>query len=306
MGARLVSGSVTDENGRPLPRARVQLQSVDGGFAQTTYTDSSGHFSFGDVREGSYVFAIKAPGYQAGTWPVDVGYTSQIGLSYSLIPKVSGADSAGASRNESNTVSVGQLLIPQKAREEFRKATESEARGKTDEAIRHWNKSIKIYPKYAESFLRLSRIYADRGDFARATANAQRAVAIDGKNAEAYTSLGYAYLKARNLPQAETAFQKAVQLSASDWFSQFWLGQLLLERKDAQGAYPHLLRASKLNPRMPNVFVLLYNDLLLLGRRQDALAELDDFLTRFPNSPLAEEARERREVLAKSLAAGDN
>ena len=306
MGASLVSGSVTNEHGRPLPAARVQLQSVDGGFAQTTYTDSSGHFSFGNVREGSYVFAIKAPGYQTGTWPVDVGYTSLIGLSYSLIPKVSGSDSAGASPNESNTVSVRQLLIPQKAREEFRKATESEALGKTDEAIQHWNKSIKIYPKYAESYMRLSRVYANRGDFALATANAQRAVAIDGKNAEAYTCLGYAYLKARNLAQAKEAFQNSVRLSASDWFSQFWLGQLLLEQQDAQEAYPHLLRASKLNPRMPNVYILLYSDLLMLGRRKDALAELDDFLARFPNNPLAEKARERREALAKSLAAGDN
>ena len=44
----------------------------------------------------------------------------------------------------------------------------------------------------------------------------------------------------------------------------------------------------------------------MLGRRKEALAELEDFLGRFPNNSLAEKARERREALAKSLAAGDN
>ncbi len=306
MGASQVSGSVSGEHGLPLRAARVQLQSVDGGFARTTYSDSSGHFSFDNVREGSYVVAIEASGYQTGTWSVQVGYTSLFGLSFSLVPKASGSTPAGTSPKGSNTVSVRQLLIPRKARKEYQKAAESEARGKTGEAIRHWKKSIKIYPQYADSYMQLSRVYANQGDFASATAAAKRAVALDGNSADAYTYLGYAYLKDQDFPNAQKAFQHAVRLSNSDWFSQFWLGQLLLQQKDAQGAFPYLLRASQLNPGMPEVYVLLYNDLLTLGRRKDALAELDDFLKRFPKDPLAATVREKRKDLEKALAAGAN
>jgi tetratricopeptide (TPR) repeat protein len=303
MGASEVSGSVSGAHGDPLPAARVQLQSVDGGFARTAYSDSSGHFSFGNVREGSYVVAIKASGYQTGTWSVQVGYTSLFGLSFSLIPKASGSTPGDTSPKGSNTVSVHQLLIPRKARKEFRKGVESASHGQIDEAILHWKKSIKIYPQYADSYMQLSRVYANRGDFAGATAAAKRAVALDGNSADAYTYLGYAYLKGQDFPNAQKAFQHAVRLSNSDWFSQFWLGQLLLRQKDAQGAFPYLRRASQLNPGMPEVYVLLYNDLLMLGRRKDALAELDDFLKRFPKDPLAAKVRATRKDLEKAVAA---
>ena len=52
---------------------------------------------------------------------------------------------------------------------------------------------------------------------------------------------------------------------------------------------------------MPGVYVLLYNDLVLLGRGEEALAKIDDFLVRFPNNPMAAEARDQRNRLAKSL-----
>jgi tetratricopeptide (TPR) repeat protein len=249
---------------------------------------------------------IEVDGYETGTWPVEIGFGSLLGLTFSLTRSTSGSQPAKTSPKNSKTVSVRQLLIPKKAREEYQKAVESEAHGKTDEAVKHWKKSIKIYPQYAESYMQLSRIYADRGDFAGATAAAERAVAIDGKNTRSYTSLGYVYLKEKNIPKAKEAFEQAVRLSDADWFSQFWLGQILLVKKDPQAAYPHLLRASQLHPEMPDVYVLLYNDLLMLGRGKEALAQLDQFLKRFPGSPLAGKAREKRKALAKSLAAGTN
>jgi tetratricopeptide (TPR) repeat protein len=302
----LVSGSVTGAEGSPLSMVRVDLDPTMGGFASTTYTDSSGEFSFSHVQPGSYTVVIKSSGYQTGTWPLEVGYANLLGLTFSLIPSASRSGGKGAARKDSNTVSVRQLLVPGKARKEFQKGVQSELHGKTDEAIKQWNKAIKIYPQYADSYMQLSRVYAIRGDFAQATTAAQRAIAIDGNRANAYDYLAYVYLKEQDFANAQAAFEHAARLSNSDWFSQFWLGQLLMRRKNAQGAFPYLRRASQLNPGMPEVYILLYNDLLMLGRRKDALADLDDFLKRFPKSPLAGEVREKRKDLAKDLTAGAN
>lgn len=299
-----IGGIVTGEHGVPLAGAPVQVQSSEGGLVHTTYTDLSGHFSIGGLRPGNYDVSVTVDGYETGHWPVAIRFTSVLGLTFSLTPSTS--ESGKASPNGSDTVSVRELKIPGKARKEFEKAVASEAHGKTDEAVKHWKKSIEIYPRYAESYMELSRVYADRSEFAEATAAAERAVAIDGKNARSYTSLGYVFLKEKNLSKAKQAFEHAVRLSDTDWFSEFWVGQILLVEKDPKDAYPHLLRASQLHPQLPDVYVLLYNDLLMLGRGKEALAQLDQFLKRFPQNPLAEKAREKRKELEKSLAAGTN
>lgn len=296
---------VTGKQGVPLAGVAVHLQ-ADGGLTETVHSDPSGHFSFGGLRPGNYEVVIKADGYQVGTWPVEVGRSSLVGLTFSLTPSTSVPASRKASTKGSDTVSVRQLRIPAKARKEFEKAEKSEAHGKTDDAIKHWKKSIKIYPKYAESYMHLSRIYADRGDFASANAAAERAVAIDGTSAASYSSLGYVCLKEKNLPKAKEAFEHAVRLPGSGWFSQFWLGRILLGQKNPKAAYPHLLRAAQVHPEMPDVYVFLYDDLLMLGRRQEALAQLDAFLKRFPNDPLAGKVRATRKALVKSLSAGTN
>ena len=301
VGRHEVGGTVNAADGNPLPMIRVELQSTVGGLILTTYTSSEGRFLFNGVPEGNYSVVVRAPGYETGNWPVEVGYHGTVGLVLMLTPLSFGQPRDEAFAKDSTTVSVRQLRIPDKARKEFRKGAESESHGKIDEAIKHWEKSIQIYPQFAESYMELSKVYVNRGDFDHATESAKHAIEIDGKDAAPYAYLGFVYLKAKDFPKATEAFQSSVRLSDSLWFSQFWLGDLLLRQKNSEEAYPHLLRASQLNPGVPGVYVLLYNDLVLLGRGEEALAKIDDFLVRFPNNPMAAEARDQRNRLAKSL-----
>lgn len=305
LGGAAVTGRVVSADAGFLPPVDVQLQISTGRLVETTQTDGSGRFSFHGVQPGSYALVIRIPGYRSFNLPVIVGNGPVIGLELVLMPEGFRRGSGGTGPGGTGIVSVRQLLIPGKAREEFRKGSRSRARGKADEAIKHWRKSIEIYPKYAESYMELSRVYADRGEFDRARIAAEHAVEIDGDSADPYTYLGYVYLKEKKFPKAERAFRIAVRHSGDDWFSQFWLGELLLMQRKPKDAYPHLLRASVLNPRAPQVFVFLYDDLLLLGRRREALKTLDDFLARFPNNPLAGEVREKRKALVRSLAGGE-
>jgi tetratricopeptide (TPR) repeat protein len=297
-----VSGVVTSEGANTPSMVRVELRTVAGGIIQTVYTDDSGQFTFNNVPPGSYSLVVRMPGFEPIRMPLRVDLHPVMNLVLTLTPTKFGQRNAKAVPGSANVVSVRQLQIPGKAIEEYRKAAESESRGKTDEAIHHWEKAVKIYPKFAESYIQLSRIYADRGDFEKATQSANNALDIDGTNADSYVALGYVYMKEKDTAKATEALQKAVRLSDSNWFSQLWLGKLLLDEKQAQDAYPHLLRASELKPDLPTVYLLLYNDLLGLDRAKDALAKLDEFLDRFPDNPMAEKARAKRQSLAKALA----
>lgn len=306
LGRTTVTGRVVLADAGFPPLVKVQLEDSPGRLVQTTQTEASGRFLFHGVQPGRYVIVVRIPGYHTVNLPVMVSNGPVIGLKLVLTPDGFHRGSGKTSSGDAGIVSVRQLLIPGEAREEFRKGNQSRVHGKIDEAIKHWQKSIEIYPRYAESYMELSRAYADHGDFDRATTAAERAVEIDGDNADPYTYLGYVYLKERKFPKAERAFRNAVRHSDDDWFSQFWLGELLLIQRNPKDAYPHLLRASLLNPRMPQVFVFLYDDLLMLGRWRQALEKLDDFLARFPNHPLAAKAREMRKALARSLAGAAN
>lgn len=284
---------------------RVELQSTMGSFDLTAYTDSAGHFTFTSVPQGKYLVMIRAAGYETFNGPLDVGYGPTQSLVLTLRPLNLGQPREQAyAENSGSTVSVRQLRIPDKARKEFRKGVESETHGKIDEAIKHWQRSIEIYPQFAESYMELSKVYAIRGDFDHAAEAAKSAISVDDKEAAPYAYLGFVYMKQKDIAKATKAFQDAVQLSDSNFFSQFWLGDLLLRQKNFEEAYTHLARAWQLKPDEPKVYLLLYNDLVLLGRGEEALAKIDDFLARFPNNPVATEAREKRDELAKSLQEG--
>jgi tetratricopeptide (TPR) repeat protein len=297
-----VRGTLSTGRSKSVPAVGVTLQSTSGGLPQFTSTDMLGRFSFDQVPIGSYLILINAPGYAPFTQTIDVAEGAYIKLSITLRSLGDRPVRGKASPNGSYLVSVRQLRIPAKAQQEYEKGIQSAARDKTDDAIKHWERSIKIFPQYAEAYAQLSKVYAARSDFARATEAANHAIDIDGRTADAYLSLGYIYVKEKDFVNAKNAFANAVRLSDSNWFSQYCLGKLLLDGKDVEGAYPHLLRASQLRPQSPDVEIALYNDLVMLGRAKQALAKLDDFLTRFPNSPLAASAREKRKHLVKALA----
>jgi tetratricopeptide (TPR) repeat protein len=293
-----IRGSVYGVGGAALPAVRVRLDSLTRGIVGFTDTNSSGQFAFRSLPPDSYVLVIEAAGYQPLRWPVEVGGLRATGLRFTLRRMV-----GVAPKGSSPTVSVRQLLIPDKARKEYRKGIEKQAGGQTDEAIRHLKKAIEIYPDYAESFMQLSKIFADQGDFTGALEAAKRAVAIADRNPDAYNCLGYVYLKKHEFGKAKEALEKAIQFFEPDWFAHFKLGALLLQEKDFAAAYPHLVRAHQLRPELANVHLLLYNTLVLLDRRAEALAEIDEFLERFPHDPRSGKIREKREALAKSIAA---
>ncbi len=59
-----VSGQVTDPTGALLPGATIELENVDTGTHRETVADSAGHYSFPQVRPGSYRINAKAAGFQ--------------------------------------------------------------------------------------------------------------------------------------------------------------------------------------------------------------------------------------------------
>lgn len=66
-----VAGSLTDEQGAPLPEARVRLRGADS-VDHESVTDAEGRYSFADVPIGPATLEVSATGFQTQTWDLDV------------------------------------------------------------------------------------------------------------------------------------------------------------------------------------------------------------------------------------------
>lgn len=293
-----VSGEVHYENGDPAGMIPVRLDTATGAMAASVSTDDSGSFTFRNLPFGSYEVVIAQPGYH----PLRVAVAGQNfpvgGLMLTLVPykpSVSPAQPTGP------TISVDQLRVPEKAHQELVRGQKSLEGGKSADAVVHLQKAVTIDPQYAWAFMLLAAAYADQGVFSRADSAIHQALQLDPDNAHGYAYLGYVYDKEGHSAQARQAFERSIHLLDEDWYAHLELARLLLREHEPAAAYPHLLRAHQLHPQLASVHLLLYDDLILLGKKQEALAELDDYLARFPNSPETPKIRQMRVSLAQSL-----
>ena len=67
-----LNGTVTDPSGAVIVGASVTLTSKATGAALTTETSSSGGYSFGLVKPGSYTLIVKQTGFKQSSESVDV------------------------------------------------------------------------------------------------------------------------------------------------------------------------------------------------------------------------------------------
>ncbi|HEV2387488.1 MAG TPA: tetratricopeptide repeat protein [Candidatus Acidoferrales bacterium] len=293
-----IDGQVIFANNRPAALVLVQLDSAHGGVVEQATTDSVGRFAFTGLGSGDYEIVIDALGYRPVRQAVPLAGISANALVLTLAPAAEASRSAGGAA----MVSVSELKIPAKARKEYQEGERSFDAGKMADAASHLEKAIQLYPGYNQSYMMLAAALADQGRFPQADTAIQKSLSLDPNNSRAYSYSGYVFLKEKNIPAAESAFQKAITLLDSNWVAHLEYGRLLFHEKRFTDAYPHLLAAHQNLPEVRIVHLLLYNDLIALNRRQEGLAELDDFLARFPDDPRFAQVRQMRQSLGASLA----
>jgi len=72
----IVSGTVVDTTGAPIPGATISLELTDKPALRTT-TDSNGHFDL-KVEPGEYTLKTSAPGFMVDTIPLHLAAATQI------------------------------------------------------------------------------------------------------------------------------------------------------------------------------------------------------------------------------------
>lgn len=291
-----VSGSVRTLNGKPLSDIQVQLHDAShGSVLNSAFTNRSGEFQFNDVPKGSYEVVAVSGVHQAR----DRVEVSSFGAMANLRMPISDVPEDGAG---TKTVSVAEYQVPPKAREELAKAHEASTKMKMEDAEKHLDRALEIYPKYADALTLRGIIKLSANDSTAAIESLKSAIECDGNYGLAYIVLGAAYNAVGKFEDALQPLQRGQTLTPDSWQAYFEMGRAYIGKADYRAALEQIDKAQSL---LTGDFPLLRfaRARALFGLRQYSatIAELERYLDKNPSGSNAVQAQQ---MLAKAKELG--
>jgi len=293
---------VVFENGR---RCTTQVHLVLMSSASTspvgeTYSNDECMAQFDNVAIGTYHLAVSGNGIQdtdSGLFEVDSRKTSQF-LYVTVKPTKQATETANGPG--SPTVAAVDLNIPQKARKEFDKASDSIAKQDWSKAQEHLQKALAIYPQFADAYNNLGVVYARTGDRSKEREALQTAIRLNDHFAPAFVNLGKMAIVDHNFPDAETFLSKAASIDPNNPQILVLLANVELMNQHFDDAITncHKVHSMQHGPQSL-VHYIAARALERLNRLPEALDELRTFLVEEPPGPRADAAR-------KEMAAVEN
>ena len=297
---RTVRGQVRfARGGNPAEHVTVRLERFHGGVWAEVVTDATGKYQFSGMTPDMYVLAIRLPGHVEQRREVDLLSTTN---AYELFQLV--ADRSSSTGNSTPPTRVINASVPAEAAREFERGEAALARGSAEtnlqDAVRHWEKAVSIYPAFMEAHLRLGTAYMDLKQWDKAEATLRRVIQIDPKTANAWFALGELYMQQKRIDDAEKALREGLAVENRSWQGHFALGRLYLGKGETVKAARQIALTIQLNPNLAEAHLLAGNIFLHAGNREYALAEYQDYLRLAPDGEYATQVRKTLQKLRPS------
>jgi tetratricopeptide (TPR) repeat protein len=193
-------------------------------------------------------------------------------------------------------VSVTTLKIPAAAMKELQVFQEQFAAGEIEEAAKHVEKAIHIYPQLAGLHHNLGLCFARLGQYDKAIAEFQSATELDGRLVQPRVSLAETYLIQGKYNEGEAAARGALQIDPMNMLARYFVARnMILAGHDTAEAM-ELLRKSR--ETFPEARLALANAYARQHATEDAVRELREYLEQ-PNVPEKDKAACAIEKLTK-------
>jgi len=164
-------------------------------------------------------------------------------------------------------------------------------------AAEHFHNSIELDPDYAMAYVGLADAYfllRYYGDMSVAETNpllesaVTSALELDPDLGEAHTAYAAMLENKGWSHEAVAAYQKAIELAPGYATSYHWLAEIWRDRLQEPGrALPLIMQALKLDPLSPVINITVAETLRDLGRRSEALVQIDHAIEIAPAYPSA-------------------
>src|SRR3989442_2845573 len=278
-------------DGNPAEHVIVRLERFHGGVEGEMVTDATGKYQFSGMVPDTYIVTVRLPGYLEQRREVDL---QSVNNAYELFQLV--ADRSSSTDKSTTAAKVLNANVPAEAAREFDKGETVFVRGggeaNLQAAMRHWQNAVSIYPAFLEAHLRLGTAYMDLKKWDYAEAALRRAIEIDPKTANAWFALGELYLQQKRLNDGEKALRQGLTVENRSWQGHLALGRLYLEKHETLQAARQIALTLQLNPSLAEAHLLAGNIFLNAGKREDALAEYNEYLRLAPNGAYSNQVRD--------------
>jgi tetratricopeptide (TPR) repeat protein len=272
---------------------RVRLMSGSGSTpVSENFTNDQGRTEFIGVPVGNYHVIVTGEGIEeadSGVFELDRRKTSQ-----DLFITVHSTESnAKGSATGSQSVAAVDLNVPDTARKEFEQANEDMGRQDWASAQQRLNRAISDYPQYAQAYNNLAAVYGHLNDPAHERESLEKAISLNDHFVPALVNLAKLCFQDKNAARAETLLENAGRAEPNNPATMTLLAQAQLLNKhfDAAIATAHSVHAMP-HQNFALVHYIAARAFERENRLQDALAELQLFLTEEPKGARADHVRE--------------
>jgi len=287
----------------------VELQ-LHGSTINSVYADDQGRFGFYGLEANPYHVVISDPAFRAVDELANVNpiVSSLTMVQIQLDPRESVRPEPLSQRKGSNPYLVDTAdynrRFPKKAVKEFDRAVQADREGKRDEAIQHYQKALQIAPDFYKAHNNLGSAYLSKSDLSAARKEFEQATQLNQSDGAAYFNLSNVCILTGELPQAQLYLDQGMQRQPDSALGHFLQGTLDIRLGKLPQAEGALRQAIQMDPMMAQPRLQLVNLLLQQGRKDDAVAQLHDFVGAFPKSPFSTQAKDLLKRLQGSPPAG--
>lgn len=333
-----MSGKVIMEDGTPPPEA-VTIERVCNGIARPEgVTDSKGRFSFELGRNtGMFMDAsVSSPDFGPGTMSGSrggsgigpnmgirerdllgcelraalPGFRSDVvnlsGRRFLENPDVGTIVLRRMGNVEGLTISATSLAAPKDAKKAFEKGRDAAKKNKLEDAQKHLQKALEIYPKYAVAWHELGLVHDRRKDPQAARQAFEKALEVDQKFISPYDGLAQMAARENNWQEVADITDRMLRLNPIDFPRAYFynaVAKLNLQKlDDAQVSATRLIEMDPSNRYIKVEHVLG----LILAQKQDyagAAVHIRKFITDAPKGTDLEQAKKQLSQLEQALAA---
>jgi tetratricopeptide (TPR) repeat protein len=278
-----INGSILTIDGRPITDTQVELHDTNGTVLAVAYSKANGSFEFTNLPTGQFdVVASRGVDQCHERIRVEHG-PAQVTLRMTS-PK--------SEPGSGNTVSVATLRIPDKAEDEFRKASDAFQKNKLDEAEKHNEKALASVPNYAQALTMRGLLKINRGDIAGGTEALHAAIHNDPNYPLAYFAMGATLNGEGQYTEAQKAIEQGLKIEPTSWQGYFELSKAVMGQHDFRNALKYVVKAEGLGGGVyAPMHLVKAHALLGLKDYDEAATELEQYLAKDSTGPRAEEAR---------------
>jgi tetratricopeptide (TPR) repeat protein len=292
-----ISGTVLSQgDNRTLSQVGVRLKSHAVGVFHSILTDYDSHFEVAGLPPGNYEINIEESGYDT------VRTKAQLeGASLKLTIYLTPVQWSPVRQNK-YTVSVRDLKIPDKAREEYLKGMQRLAKDDSAGSVNHFIKAIKAFPEYYEALSQLGIAEVHLGSREEARKALQAAIKLSkGRHAAAQFGMGYLLYLEGKADEAEAILRRGLELDGNAPDGHVILGMALLRLDRLDEAERSAREALLRKPGFAEAYLVLADVYARKRNYREQLQDLETYLRLDPRGPASARANQAREMALKML-----